>query len=56
MKKFIIMILVIGGIFTSYNIVSSTNSNTSIDTIMVDSIGTTIVDSVSTDTTILSKY
>lgn len=53
MKKFImcvIMTLVMGFAFTGCNAGSSTNSNDSIDTIMVDSIDTINVDSISADT------
>lgn len=55
MKKFImcvIMTLVMGCAFTGCNTGSSTNSNDSIDTIMVDSVDTIDVDSISADTTI----
>ena len=55
MKKFImcvIMTLVMGCAFTGCNTGSSTNSNDSIDTIMVDSIDTIDVDSISADTTV----
>ena len=58
MKKFIvcvIMTLVMGCVFTSCNAGSSTNSNKSIDTIMVDSVDTINVDSIATDTTVFSK-
>ena len=53
MKKFImcvIMALVMGCAFTGCNAGSSTNSNDSIDTIMVDSVDTINVDSISADT------
>ena len=53
MKKFImcvIMTLVMGFAFTGCNAGSSTNSNDSIDTIMVDSVDTINVDSISADT------
>lgn len=55
MKKFImcvIMTLVMGFAFTGCNAGSSTNSNDSIDTIMVDSVDTIDVDSISADTTV----
>lgn len=55
MKKFImcvIMTLVMGCAFTGCNAGSSTNSNDSIDTIMVDSVDTINVDSISADTTV----
>ena len=55
MKKFImcvIMTLVMGCAFTGCNAGSSTNSNDSIDTIMVDSVDTIDVDSTSTDTAV----
>ena len=55
MKKFImcvIMTLVMGCAFTCCNAGSSTNSNDSIDTIMVDSVDTINVDSISADTTV----
>lgn len=55
MKKFImcvIMTLVMGFAFTGCNAGSSTNSNDSIDTIMVDSVDTINVDSISADTTV----
>ena len=55
MKKFImcvIMTLVMGCAFTGCNAGSSTNSNDSIDTIMVDSVNTINVDSTSADTTV----
>ena len=55
MKKFImcvIMTLVMGFAFTGCNAGSSTNSNDSIDTIMVDSVDTINVDSTSTDTAV----
>ena len=55
MKKFImcvIMTLVMGFAFTGCNAGSSTNSNDSIDTIMVDSVDTINVDSTSADTTV----
>ena len=58
MKKFImcvIMTLVMGFAFTGCNTGSSTNSNDSIDTIMVDSIDTINVDSISADTIVSSK-
>ena len=53
MKKFImcvIMTLVMGFACTGCNAGSSTNSNDSIDTIMVDSVDTINVDSISADT------
>ena len=55
MKKFImcvIMTLVMGFAFTGCNAGSSTNSNDSIDTIIVDSVDTINVDSISVDTTV----
>ena len=55
MKKFImcvIMTLVMGCAFTGCNAGSSTNSNDSIDTIIVDSVDTINVDSISADTTV----
>ena len=55
MKKFImcvIMTLVMGFAFRGCNAGSSTNSNDSIDTIMVDSVDTINVDSISADTTV----
>ena len=55
MKKFImcvIMTLVMGCAFTGCNAGSSTNSNDSIDTIMIDSVDTIDVDSISADTTV----
>lgn len=58
MKKFImcvIMTLVMGFAFTGCNAGSSTNSNDSIDTIMVDSVDTIDVDSISADTAVFSK-
>ena len=58
MKKFImcvIMALVMGCAFTSCNTGSSTNSNDSIDTIMVDSVDTINVDSIAANTTVFSK-
>lgn len=58
MKKFImcvIMTLVMGFAFTGCNAGSSTNSNDSIDTIMVDSVDTINVDSISADTIVSSK-
>ena len=51
----VIMALVMGCVFTGCNAGSSTNSNDSIDTIMVDSVDTINVDSISTNTTVFSK-
>ena len=48
----VIMTLIIGCIFIGYNTGSSTNSNDSIDTIIVDSVDTINVDSTSADTTV----
>ena len=53
MKKFIMcvfMTLVMGCAFIGCNAGSYTNSNDSIDTIMVDSVDTINVDSISADT------
>ena len=58
MKKFImcvIMTLIIGCAFIGCNAGSSTNSNDSIDTIMVDSIDTINVDSIAADIIVFSK-
>ena len=58
MKKFIMcvfMTLVMGCAFIGCNTGSSTNSNDSIDTIMVDSIDTINVDSIAADIIVFSK-
>ena len=58
MKKFIIcviMTLIIGCAFIGYNTGSSTNSNDSIDTIMVDSIDSINVDSIAANIIVFSK-
>ena len=58
MKKFImcvIMTLIIGCAFIGCNAESSTNSNNSIDTIMVDSIDTINVDSIAANIIVFSK-
>lgn len=58
MKKFIMyvtMTLIIGCAFIGCNAVSSTNSNNSIDTIMVDSIDSINVDSIAANIIVFNK-